>query len=208
MALLPSLVFFQVNRLSAKIKSPFIRTTVFPMVLLMVAIGSFGILSVLNTTFTAYNLDNMEDKLEGFQRWHTIRSEQAEGSGYTLGGGGNSPLELLAKFPLAVNVTLFRPYLWEARKPIVMLAAVESLFVLFVTVQTFRKIGIGGAFKIFFSDPFVSFCFAFTIVFAFAVGVASYNFGALVRFKIPCMPFYMMALYLSQLKLTNKTATG
>lgn len=203
MVLLPSLIFFQVNIMSSRITSAFIKTTVFPILLLLVVLGSFGILSVLNTTFTTYNMDNMEDKLEGFQRWHTVRSEQTEGSGYSLGSGGTSPVELLLKFPLAVNVTLFRPYLWEARKPIVMLAAFESLFVLFITLQTFRKIGISGTVRIFMNDPFISFCIAFAIVFAFAVGISSYNFGALVRFKIPCMPFYLMGLYMSQRKFSS-----
>lgn len=202
MALLPSMVFFQVNSFSARISSSFVKTTVFPLLILLVIIGSLGILSILNTTFTAYNLDNMEDKLEGFQRWHSIRSEQTDGSGYTLGSGGTSPGELLVKFPLAVNVTLFRPYIWEARKPIVILAALESLFVLFVTIQTFRRVGIKGTIKAFFNDPFISFCIVFSFIFAFSIGISSYNFGALVRFKIPCMPFYMMGLYLSQRKLS------
>ena len=32
--------------------------------------------------------------------------------------------------------------------------------------------------------------------FAFAVGFTSFNFGALARYKIPCMPFYVIALFL------------
>jgi hypothetical protein len=38
------------------------------------------------------------------------------------------------------------------------------------------------------------------LLFAFAVGFTSYNFGALVRYKIPMMPFYYIALFI----LTDK----
>ena len=39
-------------------------------------------------------------------------------------------------------------------------------------------------------DPNLVFCLVFSIIFAFAVGISSYNFGALSRYKIPCLPFY------------------
>jgi hypothetical protein len=34
------------------------------------------------------------------------------------------------------------------------------------------------------------------LIFAFAVGISSYNFGALSRYKIPCLPFYALGLVL------------
>lgn len=40
------------------------------------------------------------------------------------------------------------------------------------------------------------FCFFFSIVFALFVGSTTLNFGTLVRYKIPCMPFYIIALIL------------
>jgi hypothetical protein len=42
--------------------------------------------------------------------------------------------------------------------------------------------------------PNVLFCLAFALVFAFAVGVSTFNFGTLSRYKIPIMPYYMLAL--------------
>jgi hypothetical protein len=44
--------------------------------------------------------------------------------------------------------------------------------------------------------------FVFAFVFAVAVGISSANFGALSRYKIPCMPFYLVLMVL----LYNKTA--
>jgi len=45
-----------------------------------------------------------------------------------------------------------------------------------------------------YHDPNLIMCILFTIVFAFFVGVSSYNFGTLSRYKIPCTPFYMLFL--------------
>lgn len=199
LAIIPSVIFYVLNQYTSKIQSAFVRTTVLPIVMALVAISSFAALNSLSGVFSSYSIDNLEDKMEGFQRWHAKRSEQVEGSGYSLGIEAGSGLAgSIVKFPLAVSVTLFRPYLWEARKPFVFIAALESLFVLWITFRTITMVGLGGLFRSLLGDPFISFCFVFAIIFAFGVGVTSYNFGALVRFKIQCMPFYLGAIYLTR----------
>jgi hypothetical protein len=53
-----------------------------------------------------------------------------------------------------------------------------------------RKNGIPKFARRIAKDPNLSFFLVFSLIFAFAVGVSSYNFGALSRYKIPCLPFY------------------
>jgi len=36
----------------------------------------------------------------------------------------------------------------------------------------------------------------FALFFAFSVGLATSNFGSLVRLKIPCIPFYVSGLFI------------
>ena len=91
-------------------------------------------------------------------------------------------------------VTLFRPFIWEARKVIVGLSALEAIAFLLGTLYVLMKIGIGGFFRKVFSDPNLTFFLCFSLIFAFAVGISSYNFGALSRYKIPCLPFYSALL--------------
>jgi hypothetical protein len=100
---------------------------------------------------------------------------------------------MLTKFPQAVVVTLFRPFIWESKKIIVLLSGLEALLFLYFTIKVIikRKTGI---FSMVIKDPNLSFCLAFSIIFAFAVGITSYNFGALSRYKIPCLPFYAASL--------------
>jgi hypothetical protein len=54
-------------------------------------------------------------------------------------------------------------------------------------------------------DPNIIFCLIFSLIFAFAVGISSYNFGALSRYKIPCLPFYAAFLFI--LLSNGKTET-
>jgi hypothetical protein len=58
------------------------------------------------------------------------------------------------------------------------------------------RTGIAQAIRSISKFPLVSFCIVFSIVFAFAVGFSTSNFGTLVRYKIPCIPFFMAALFI------------
>ena len=129
-----------------------------------------------------------------------------DGSAYSLGTIEPTMAGLIKKFPSAVNVTLFRPYLWETRKPIQFFNAIEAFLFLWVTIKVLVSIGPFKVWNTIKDDPTIQFCLIFTIVFAFAVGVSSGNFGALSRYRIPCLPFYGLALLLIYYKHkdTNK----
>ena len=128
-----------------------------------------------------------------------------EGSAYSLGDFSPTIGGMLSKFPLAVNVTLFRPYLWEAKKIIVLLSSLEAILILFITLKVLFIVGPTKAWKTISDDPTIQFCLIFSLIFAFAVGISSYNFGALSRYKIPCLPFYVLAVLLVYYK--NKPLT-
>lgn len=116
------------------------------------------------------------------------------GSGYSLGELDGSIVSMLALAPQAINVSLFRPFLWEVNNPLMLLSALEALAVLLITgyvlvVSKFRVLR-------FMTDPTVMFCLVFSLSFAFAVGVSTFNFGTLARYKIPLLPFYLVAMIL------------
>jgi hypothetical protein len=117
------------------------------------------------------------------------------GSSYSLGEFDSSFSSMLKLAPQAINVALFRPYPWEVRNPLMVLSALESLFFLVVTIYLLIKIRF--SLKSFFKNADNSFCFIFAITFAFAVGISSYNFGTLDRYKIPLLPFYLLWLILT-----------
>ena len=75
-----------------------------------------------------------------------------------------------------------------------LLTALESLGFLMLTCYIVLKRGT-SIFRA-FGNPDVAFCLVFSLVFAFAVGISTFNFGTLSRYKIPIMPFFLMALTL------------
>ena len=75
-------------------------------------------------------------------------------------------------------------------------AAIEGVVSLFFTIRLLYKCGFIRFTKLIFSNPEVQFCMIFSVAFAFAVGFTSFNFGSLVRYKIPLMPFYFIALFI------------
>lgn len=151
-----------------------------------------------------YSLDNIAKTSLVTREWIAYSSGD-QGSAYDLGQFTPDFWGLLSKFPQAVNVALFRPYLWEASKSLVFLNALESLIFLFITVKILITVGPIAIWKTISSDPNIQFCLIFSLIFAFSVGISTYNFGALSRYKIPCLPLYMMGLILIYYK--NKPIT-
>jgi hypothetical protein len=162
------------------------------------AVGFFLSNSLADTEASQFS----SDKLLG-----TVQKQQAifGSSGEEAGGGGGSkfsvakaesPLQLAASFPVGIVNTFFRPFPWDVRSPVAILSAMEAFAFLAMTWMCFRRLGIKDTFNTIFSDPVIAFCFVFAILFGGIIGLTTTNFGALSRYKIPCIPFYAMAFIL------------
>jgi hypothetical protein len=116
------------------------------------------------------------------------------GSGYSIGELDGTFLGMLKLAPQAINVSLFRPYLWEVKNPLMLIAALESVVVLLLTFWVILRNPLRAIRSL--EDPYVLFCMTFSITFAFAVGVSTFNFGTLVRYKIPMLSLYLTGLLL------------
>jgi hypothetical protein len=114
------------------------------------------------------------------------------GSGYTLGELDGTFGSMLRLAPQAINVTLFRPYLWEVNNSLMFMSALESFLLLILCLFTLIKKNI----RLFLAagNPEIFFSIIFSLTFAFAVGVSTFNFGTLVRYKIPSLPFFLVAI--------------
>ena len=141
-----------------------------------------------------FALENVINYTEIVQNSMVIETAVTSGSGYSLGNYDPTPIGLLSIAPQAIVVSLFRPFIWEVSSPLNLIAALEGMASLLLTVYVIWKIGPLNVFRILFSNPEVAFALSFALVFAFAVGFSSYNFGALMRYKIPALPFYFASL--------------
>ena len=197
MAFLPAALLWGVGLLSYKIKDKrlIIITRYF---LYASAAGALVVVGgkVQGELFGEYNVETVAFKSFVTRDYLYRISNEQDGSGYSLGDMDPTLGGMLEKAPAGVNVTLFRPYPWEARKPIVMLSALEAMFFLIFSILViFRNNPIRVVQRV-FADETLQFCLIFTLVFAFAVGISTSNFGSLSRYKIPCMPFYTAFLFI------------
>jgi hypothetical protein len=173
------------------IKSRFVKALSFPLLLVISFVFIvYGLRSVMATD-TSLSTKALKEKAEGFQSYHGSLG----GSSYDLGIVDYSTGSLLKALPLGINVTFFRPYLWETHSFFQLVAALQSFFFLLYTIQTLIRSRL-SIFFILTTDPLILFSFSFSLLYGFIAGFTSYNFGALDRYKIPALPFYMITLVL------------
>lgn len=147
---------------------------------------------------------------ESIKNYQTNYENQAEfvQSNFSLGVEFDGSAGSLAKMaPAAIVATLFRPFIWESKKLSTLLSSLESLALMIFTLYVFKKVGIIKFFKTIVKSPVVMYCFFYSLIFALFVGATTLNFGTLVRYKIPGMPFYIIALFLI-LEFNKKTKKG
>jgi hypothetical protein len=189
LAFLPALLLWLLVTYSSKLKSFGLRLLMRIGFMIAIAFGFLFFTSLFAAELNQYSLENIASTAESTRQWLASQSGD-EGSGYDLGEFDPSIAGMIKKFPQGVIVTLFRPFPWEARKVIVLLSALEALAFIFFTIKAFSRAGIIKTIKLINKDPNLLFFLVFSLIFAFAVGISSYNFGALARYKIPCLPFY------------------
>jgi len=188
------------------IRSAMLKLILLPLLVAVTIITGFYAMRKIGESDSKYALDKIARtaQITAYDiRYYTGKDA---GSGYSLGELDGTFANMLKLAPQAVNVSLFRPYLWEVKNILMLLSALEAFVLLLITSYLLFS----QPFRFFrtLRDPNVLFCFVFSITFAFAVGVSTYNFGTLSRYKIPMLPFYTIALVLiaDQSKSARKLA--
>lgn len=193
MCFLPAASTWLLMEYRKNIKITLIRILILPIVLLAsVPIGYIAVSKL--TEGTRFSFEQIGQTTKTNTEWNEISGS----SGYSLGEYDGTIGSVISKFPAAVVVSLFQPFLWQVRKPIMALASLQATFILLLTLQTLFRTGFFKFFSLMFSKPFLMFCFIFTIIFAFGTGVGSGNYGSLDRYRIPFIPFYIMLLFALQ----------
>lgn len=206
MALAPALIIWVILNFKDKIRNSIVRSILVPFLLIASIFGIAGAINILGQYQSKYSIDNFMKTAHGMQTWHyqegaNFGGEHGRGSSYSLGDYEPTLIGTIQQFPAAVNVTLFRPYFWEVKNVAMLAGAIESFAVLLFSIFIFIGLGFFRVLKLLIKDPFLLMAVAFALFFAFAVGFTSYNFGALVRYKTPCIPFYLCALLILNYKV-------
>lgn len=176
----------------SRIKSAFLSFIIFPLMILSISLLSFYVLSSLSGSMSKFSIEKAFETASITN--HDLKQDYYGGSSFDIGDFDGTFTGVFQLFFPALNAGLFRPYIWEGRSIVILMAGFENLFLLFLTLYVLFKTKFKGAFKIIITNPLLLFCIIFSVLFAFMIGLTTSNFGALVRFKIPLIPFYVSAL--------------
>ncbi len=206
-ALMPgTTIWIMFSRIS-QIRNTFIRALVSPAII-VVGLGlASSLMGALGSKLGEFgSVDKALAKATVTQKDLT-RAEYGKNS-FNIGEIDPSIGGMLKLFPIAVSYGLFGPFLWNATNIVMLGSAIENSYLLLLTLKVLLASGIIGFFGKIFTHPFLIFCFVFSIFFGFAIGLTTANFGALVRYKIPVIPFFLSLLYVVDYELKrNKMPT-
>ncbi len=205
------LILRNVNMVNSKMLKLFLA----PALIIGSMLAFSQIMSKLNGEMGQYAADGLAQNIKAQNDAYENQSGKG-GSMFSYGSEFDGSIGGLVKMaPIFIGTTFFRPFIWESRKLTTLLSSLEGMTLLIFTLSVFYKAGLKTVFQTLTKNPLAMYCFLFSIIFALFVGATTLNFGTLCRYKIPCMPFYVISIFLIQdaaLKkkesLLNKQAVG
>ena len=207
LAYVPFFVLFIILKNMQGVKIIFFRFLLAPFLIVASVFAFTNILTSYNEELGAYAIDDVTSTISNLNAAFEQKNgkDDAE-SNFSLGVDFDGSFTGLLKIaPVAIATTFFRPFIWEAHKVSQLLAALESLILMYFTLYIIFKTGLLTLIKLILTDPLIMYCFLFSVVFAMFVGTSTLNFGTLVRYKIPCLPFYTISLFLIYEKVKEKS---
>lgn len=187
----------------ANIKNQALRFLMLPVMLVGGLGAGYYTVSRLAENNARFNLDNVANTARVSAEWLEQVGQREGGSVYSLGITDWTPAGLISASPRAVWLAIFQPHPWQARNIIMLLSAAEATFFLWLTLRVLLRNNIFLIINTFLEHPVLLLCLIFTIILGLAVAITSYNYGALVRYRIPYQPFYLAMLYILRYKLNK-----
>ena len=178
------------------VKSRFMRALII-LGFFVASIFSFlRVASTMQQALGGFASQGLTKSIKNYQENYEFQASATE-SNFSLGVEFDGSLNSLVRMaPAAIVATLFRPYLWESKKLSTLFSSFESLAFMLLTIFVLIKVGVKNTFYTILSKPIILYSLMFSIVFALFVGATTLNFGTLVRYKIPAIPFYLISLFL------------
>lgn len=208
LAYLPFFALFLILKNIHEFKNPVIKIMLAPTLILGAVLIFSTTIEKFDKELGAYAISEVTSSILSLNENLSQKNGDSDAaSNFSLGAEFEPTFYGLIKIaPYAITATFFRPFIWEAGKVTQMLAALESMVLIFFTVVILLKAGPFQFVRTIFKDPLIMYCFLFAIVFGLFVGASTVNFGTLVRYKIPCLPFFAISLFLIYEKIKERAA--
>ncbi len=175
------------------------RVALKPVYLGLAAVVAIMGLLIIGQIFPEFAVSNVAQSAATQQELWT----QGEGGSTLQLGSGDATtiMQQLPFIPLAIVNALFRPFLFEARNPPMLGAALETTLLAVVSVQMFARFKLRRAWEILLETPLLVASTVFVLTFSIAVGLTASNLGSLSRYRMPMIPLYAMLLFVMRRRL-------
>jgi hypothetical protein len=181
-ALMPGSALWVGGIVISGVKNSLLKKTLTPFFILISIGSAYGLLKVMGDTLGDYRVENVLMKAAVTQQ--DLKQDYYGGSSFDIGSFDPTIGGILRKAPAAINAALFRPYIWEARNPAMIMSALENIILLVMTFYFLWKLRVINLFRLMFQHHFLFFSLSFSIFFAFSIGLTTSNFGSMVRYNI------------------------
>lgn len=198
-----SIIWFFYNSIQ-KMQNRAVKVLIGPFIFaLSFFIATYGI-SLFGKNLGKYGSVDEIIKTAQITQQDLIRAEAYGNNYFDIGYFDNSVSSILSKAPKAIVAGLFRPFIWESNNIVMLISGLENLLLIIISLYILFRVGIIKTISNIISEPLLFFSLLFVILFVFAVGLTTANFGALVRYRIPALPFYGGILFVLLNKLKEK----
>lgn len=194
LGMMPGLLLWIVMAYSEKVSGSMKKALLIPVFIILFFGFGFLMVFLLQGSLGEYSTDNVVFKAVETQK--DLKADYYQGNSFDIGEYEPTFIGILKKAPIAIFTCIFRPSLLEANNVVMFISALENAFILFITLRMLIRVRIFGVFKYFIKNSLLSYAIVFSFFFAFSVGFSTSNFGSLVRYKIPIIPFYVAAIYI------------
>jgi hypothetical protein len=191
---IPAIFLWIQSRTSKSSKNSISKYIFIPILSLTLIVGGYFFLQTVSESAGKYSLEHVQEVAKGFHSWHSYLAETRNQSGYSLGEVEFTPIGIAKKSPEAFVVTYYRPWLFEVTNLPTAMESLQSTILLVFTIVILFRTGFLKVTQLVMRNPDVKAFLLFTILFGIAVGITSYNFGALSRYKMPSLPFFTSTL--------------
>jgi hypothetical protein len=161
-----------------------------------------GILLVRNMSFFDPYIIKFVDTSNAFQEGYNSGDGT---SAFEFGEIETSFSGIVQKMPLGFYTAYFRPQLWEVYKPILFFSAIESFGLL---IMALWALYFKGKYiqRLIRQDFLAYLSVLYAIILGIIVGLTTFNYGTLVRYKIPGETFlYLFLLLLMNVPVPEKS---
>jgi hypothetical protein len=204
-ALLPGSILWMTSIGFGKFDNKLVRNVTAPFLLLIAGITGYFVLDLMGEMLGSFNVEQVMVKAAVTQQ--DLKMDYYGGNSFDIGEFEATPISMLSKAHLAISAALFRPFLWEARNAVMFISAIENTLLLVFSIYILIKVRVIYLLRLMMRHHLLLFSLVFSLFFSFGVGLSTSNFGSMVRYKIPAMPFFLASLIIArEILLRDKAA--